>query len=308
MEFDLIVRKGTIVDGTGRPRYRADLGLRDGRIAAIAQGEPLQAHADWILPLPDHEAILAPLLLQGVTTVVAGQCGFSPAPITEAAIPLADAYSEMMRERAFEYRWRSFGEFLDHLEQGSLLLNTACLVGHGALRHAVMGDSTGAPDPGQLDDLRAGVRQAMAQGALGLSAGLAYAPGVFARNDELLPLLREVAEMGGVFTVHGRAYTWVSPFYKPMIGGRSHNIRSVRELLDLARRAGVRIQLSHQICVGRRTWRTHRTVLRDIERAVADGLDVAFDAFPYTCGNTTINVVFPEWFLADYAHHIDDPG
>jgi N-acyl-D-amino-acid deacylase len=328
MEFDLIIRNGTIIDGTGKSRFHADLGLRGGRIAAVAEGEPLQgqhvldagglavapgfidvhSHADWILPLADHDAILAPLVLQGVTTVVTGQCGFSPAPVTDAVIPLADAYSEMMRERAFEYRWRSFGEFLGGLEQSDLLLNAAFLVGHGALRYAVMGDSTAAPEPGQLEDLCRGVRRCMAEGALGLSAGLAYAPGIFTRNDELLPLLQVVAELGGVFTVHGRAYTWVSPFYKPMIGGTSHNIRSVRELLGLARQAGVRLQLSHQIFVGRRTWRTHRTVLRDIERAAADGLDVAFDAFPYTCGNTTINVVFPEWFLADYAHHINDPG
>ena len=327
MEFDLVVRNGTIIDGSGRRRFRADLGLRDRRIAAVSEGQPLDgrqaldaaglivapgfidvhSHADWILPLPDHHAVLAPLLLQGVTTVVGGQCGFSPAPVTGETIPLADAYSEMMRERAFEYRWRSFGEFLDELDRRDLLLNAAFLVGHGALRYAVMGDATGRPDPGQLDALRQGVRQAMREGALGLSAGLAYAPGVFARNDELLPLFRDVAEMGGVVTVHGRAYTWVSPFYRPMIGGTSHNIRSVRELLELARESGVRLQLSHQIFVGRRTWRTHRTVLRDIERAAADGLDVAFDAFPYTCGNTTINVVFPEWFLADYERHIHDP-
>jgi N-acyl-D-amino-acid deacylase len=221
-------------------------------------------------------------------------------------MPLADSYSEMMRERAFDYRWRSFGEFLGELERAGLLLNAAFLVGHGALRYAVMGDSTGAPGPGHLEDLCRGVRQAMAEGALGLSAGLAYAPGVFAGNDELLMLLRAVAELGGLFTVHGRAYTWVSPFYRPMIGGTAHNIRSVRELIGLARRAGVRLQLSHQIFVGRRTWRTHRTVLREIERAAAEGLDVAFDAFPYTCGNTTINVVFPAWFLADFERHVND--
>jgi N-acyl-D-amino-acid deacylase len=328
MEFDLIVRNGTIIDGTGRTGFRADLGLCDGRIAAVAEGEPLEgqhlldakglavapgfldvhSHADWLLPLPDHDAILAPLLLQGVTTVVTGQCGFSPAPVTDAAIPLADGYSEMMRERAFEYRWRSFGEFLAELERSRLLLNAGFLVGHGALRYAVLGGSAGAPDSGQIEALCRGVRHAMAEGAIGLSAGLAYAPGVFAGNDELLPLLRAAADLGGVFTVHGRAYTWVSPFYSPMIGGTAHNIRSVRELLELARQAGVRLQLSHQIFVGRHTWRTHRTVLRDIERAAADGLDVAFDAFPFTCGNTTINVVFPAWFLADFDRHINDPG
>jgi len=328
MDFDLIIRNGTIVDGTGRARFRADLGLRDGRIAALSEREPLQgrhfidalglavapgfvdvhSHADWILPLADHDAILAPLLLQGVTTVVTGQCGFSPAPVTDAAIPLADGYSEMMRESAFDYRWRSFGEFLAEMERGGLLLNAGFLVGHGALRYAVMGASTGAPDPTALDALCQGVRRAMEEGALGLSAGLAYAPGVFARNDELLALLRVVAEVGGTFTVHGRAYSWVSPFYSPMIAGTAHNIRSVRELLDLGRQAGVRLQLSHQIFVGRRTWRTYKAILRDIERAAAGGLDVAFDAFPYTCGNTTINVVFPAWFLADFDRHIADPG
>ncbi len=328
MDFDLIIRNGTILDGTGRPRYRADLGLRDGRIAALSEGEPLQgrhlidaeglavapgfldvhSHADWIFPLDDHDAILAPLLLQGVTTVVAGQCGFSPAPVTGASIPLEDGYSEMCRERAFDYRWRSFGEYLAEMERAGLLLNAGFLVGHGALRYAVMGGSTGAPDPAQLEGLRQGTRRAMEEGALGLSAGLAYAPGVFAGNDELLALLRVVAERSGTFTVHGRAYSWVSAFYKPMIGGTAHNLRSVRELLDLGRRAGVRLQLSHQIFVGRRTWRTHRAVLREIERAAAAGLDVAFDAFPYTCGNTTVNVVFPAWFLADFDRHIDDPA
>jgi N-acyl-D-amino-acid deacylase len=327
MEFDLIIADGTVVDGSGRPRFRADLGIRDGRIAAVSDGEPLtgkqrldaaglvvapgfidvHSHADWILPLPDHDQILAPLLLQGVTTVVAGQCGFSPAPVTEESIPLLDAISEGLRERDLIYPWRSMGEFLDCLEQEGLLLNAALLVGHGALRYAAMGRRTGAPTLDEMQTLRQLAWQALDGGAWGLSAGLAYEPGIFARNDELLALLEVVAQEGAVFTVHGRAYTWVSPFYKPMIVGTAHNIRSVRELLGLARQAGVRLQLSHQIFVGRRTWRTHRTVLREIERAADDGVDVTFDAFPYTFGNTTINVVFPEWFLARFAQNIDEP-
>jgi N-acyl-D-amino-acid deacylase len=327
MEFDLIISGGTIVDGSGRPRFRADLGIRDGRIVAISNGEPLtgrqrldaaglvvapgfidvHSHADWVLPLPDHDEILAPLLLQGITTVVAGQCGFSPAPVTEASIPLVEASSEGLRERDLAYPWRSMAEFLDSLDQEGLLLNAAFLVGHGTLRYAAMGRRTGTPTPDEMQTLCQLARQALDEGAWGLSAGLAYEPGIYARNDELLALLEVVAQEGAVFTVHGRAYTWVSPFYSPMILGTAHNIRSVRELLDLARQAGVRLQLSHQIFVGRRTWRTHRTVLREIERAADDGLEVAFDAFPYTFGNTTINVVFPEWFLARFEQNIDDP-
>jgi N-acyl-D-amino-acid deacylase len=331
VEFDLVITNGTIVDGTGQPRFKGHLGIRGGRIAAVTRGEPLggglhsrpsldagglvvapgfidvHSHSDWILPLADHDEILAPLVLQGVTTLVTGQCGFSPAPVTERSIPLIDAFSEMIRERAFPYRWRSMGEFLDALDGDGLLLNAAFLVGHGTLRYAVMGDRADAPTAAEMQTLCDLTRQALREGAFGFSAGLAYAPGIFGRNDELLALLRVVAEEGAIFTVHGRAFTWVSPFYQPMIVGTAHNIRSVRELLGLARQAGVRLQLSHQIFVGRRTWRTHRTVLRDIERAAGDGTDVAFDAFPYTFGNTTINAVFPEWFLDGFLENVNDP-
>jgi N-acyl-D-amino-acid deacylase len=327
VEFDLVITAGTIVDGTGRPRFRAEVGIRNGRIAAVDSGEPLNgreridasglvvapgfidvhSHGDWILPLEDHDEILAPLVLQGITTLVTGQCGFSPAPVTDDSVPRVDAFSEMLRERDFTYRWRSMGEFLDALQGDGLLLNAAFLVGHGTLRQAVMGDRADAPTPEEMASLRQLTRQALQAGAFGFSAGLAYAPGIFGRNDELLALLRVVADEGGVFTVHGRAFTWVSSFYQPMIVGTAHNIRSVRELLGLARQASVRLQLSHQIFVGRRTWRTHRTVLRDIERAAGEGLDVAFDAFPYTCGNTTVNAIFPEWFLDGFAKNVDDP-
>jgi N-acyl-D-amino-acid deacylase len=328
MDFNLVIRQGTIVDGSGRPRFRADLGLRNGQIAVISPGEPLagrqdldatglvvapgfidvHSHADWILPLPDHDQILAPLLLQGITTLVTGQCGFSPAPVTEPSIPLVDGFSEMLRDRDMAYGWRSMAEFLDSLEGQGLLLNAAFLVGHGTLRYAALGRRTDTPAPGEMQALGRLTRQALREGAFGLSAGLAYAPGIFADNDELLHLLKIVAREEAVFTVHGRAYSWVSPFYRPMILGTAHNIRSVRELLHLARRARVRLQLSHQIFVGRRTWRTHRTVLNDIQAAAEDGLDVAFDAFPYTVGNTTINVVFPEWFLARFEQNIVEPG
>ena len=329
MDFDLVVANGTVIDGSGRPRLRADLGIQRGKVAAIATGERLSgphtldasglvvapgfidvhSHSDWILPLPDHDEILAPLLLQGVTTLVTGNCGFSPAPVTEEAMPPVDGFSEMLRERAFPYRWRSMAEFLDTLEHNGLLLNAAFLVGHGTLRYAVLGeraDGSALPTSEEANALCRLTRQALREGAFGLSAGLAYAPGVFAHNEELLPLLRTVAEEGGIFTVHGRAYTWVSPFYTPMIGGTPHNVRSTRELLALAHQAGVRLQLSHLIFVGRHTWRTHRTVLRDVERAAADGLDVAFDAFPYTVGNSTINVVLPDWFLDGFAENIHD--
>jgi N-acyl-D-amino-acid deacylase len=320
MDLDLVITNGVVIDGTGKPRFQGDVGIREGRIAAVTAGESLvgretldasgmvvapgfidiHSHSDWLLPLADHDKIMAPFLLQGITTLVTGQCGFSPAPVSEASLPLLDASARMMKVRDFPYDWRSMGEFLDALETQGVLVNTATLVGHCAVRYLAMGDranTAGSPTGTDMETLRSATRQAVHEGAFGLSAGLAYVPGVFAPEEELLPLLQVVAEEDGVFAVHGRAYSWISPLYRPMVGGKPHNVRSVEELLRLARRSGVRLQLSHQIYVGRRTWRTYPRVLRAIEQAAADGVDVAFDAFPYTLGNSTIKVALPDWFL-----------
>lgn len=326
--FDWVIAHATIVDGTGRKPFRGHVALRDGRIAAVVTtGEPPEgrqtldatglalapgfvdchSHADFILPLEDHGSTLAPLLLQGVTTLITGNCGFSPAPITETSRPLVERNAHTLLDRPFPFQWRSLGEFLDHLERQGVAFNTGLLVGHGAVRAAVLGDRADAPSPQELQTMRDLLRRSLRDGALGFSAGLAYAPGVFARNDELAALLNIVREEGGLFTVHGRAYSWVSAFYSPMIVGTPHNVRSTRELLDLARQARVPLQLSHLIFVGRRTWRTHRTVLQDIHRAVNEGSNVAFDAFPYTVGNSTISVVFPEWFLNGLERNLQDP-
>lgn len=320
MDFDLVIRGGTLVDGTGRGRFEGDVGVTGGRITAIAVPGALSgaraidaaglvvapgfidlhSHSDWVLPHPQHDDILAPLLAQGVTTIVAGNCGISPAPVTDRSVKLADGSSELLRDEPFPYEWRTMGQWLDALASKGVLLNTGMLVGHGTIRQAVMGNEPSAPDASGMRALRDEVRRALREGAFGMSAGLAYSPGVFAKTDELADLAAEVADEGGVFTVHGRAYTWVSPFYHPMLLGPPHNLRSVRELVGVARRSRARLQLSHQIFVGRRTWRTYPRVLREIEDAAASGVDVAFDAFPYTVGNTTVNVLLPDWVLADF--------
>ena len=324
MDFDLVIANGTIVDGTGQPRFRGDLGITDGRITAIARGQQLDgrqtidatglvvapgfidlhSHSDWIVPLADHDEILAPFVLQGITTIVGGNCGFSPAPITDQSIPLLDSFSEMLRERAFPYNWRSFAEFLDTLERDGLFLNAAFLVGHGTLRYAVVGDRSSAPSPSEMEALCQATRWALQEGAFGISTGLSYAPGIFADNQEVSALLRAAAECAGLHAVHARCYQSTSPFYQ--VDDTPHNVLSNREQLELARQTGVRLQLSHLIFNGRRAWPTYRTVLQDIERAAEEGVDVAFDAFPYTVGNTTINILFPAWFLDGFAQKVND--
>ncbi|MGQ9585212.1 MAG: N-acyl-D-amino-acid deacylase family protein [Anaerolineae bacterium] len=336
MDFDLVIKNGTVIDGTGRPRFRADVGIRKGRIAAVVAGGPLNGaevldatglvvapgfidvhtHFDWNLPLADHDQTLAPIVLQGVTTVVTGNCGSSAAPVNEASIPLlayrlsaygASSETEETEGRQPYFRWRSVAEYLDILESGGVLLNTAFLVGHGSLRYAVMGERAngGSPTPEEVGAMRQHARQALREGAFGLSAGLAYEPGMYADAEELLPLLETTAEEGGFYAVHSRSYSCISPFYPPDLDTPS-NVLATREQLELAQRAGVRLQLSHLIFHGRRTWPTYRTVLNDVEQAAAQGLEVAFDAFPYTFGNTTIHVNFPKWFLRDLFNNIND--
>ena len=334
MDFDLVIRNGSVVDGTGRPRFRADIGIQDGRIAAVAAGEPLvgtktldatgrmvapgfidlHSHFDWNLPLAGHVEALAPVLLQGVTTLVAGNCGSSPAPVTEGSVPLLarklSAYGVQLGDNgqgAAYFRWRSFGEYLDALERDGILFNTAFLVGHGALRYAVMGSKPDAPTADEMNALIEITRRSLDEGAYGFSTGLGYEPGMYADADELIPLLRVTADAGKIYTVHSRSYSVVSPLYSRE-EATAHNVLSTREQLDLAKRAGVRLQLSHLLFHGRRTWPTHTTVIEDVERAAGEGLAVAFDSFPYTFGNTTINVNFPKWFLVGREENLRDPG
>jgi N-acyl-D-amino-acid deacylase len=325
-EFDLVVRGADLVDGTGRPRFPADVGVKEGRVAAVALPGALagreviearglavapgfidiHSHADWLLPLPDHGEILAPMLRQGVTTLVVGNCGHSLAPLTDASERLLEASSEVLRDRAFPYAWRSTAEMLDVVESRGVAFNVAFLAGHGTLRQSVMGNAPRAPSAAEIVDLRRATRSALREGAFGLSAGLAYKPGVFAKSDELTALCRVVADEGAIFTVHGRAYVWISPFYKPMLSGPPHNVRSVDELVSVAEQSRARLQLSHQIFIGRRTWRTYPAVLERIEQALARGVDVGFDAFPYTVGNTTINAILPAWVLDHFNERIRD--
>lgn len=327
MEFDLVIQNGEVIDGTGKPRFRADLGIRKGRIEAVAATGTLQgketldasgrivapgfidihSHFDWILPLADHDKILAPMVLQGITTMVTGNCGSSPAPLTSIAKPLMVAklasYGALPEDEY--YRWDSMGQYLDLLEANGMLLNAAFLVGHGTVRWSVMGGRADAPDANELATMRQLTRQAIREGACGFSTGLGYAPGMFATNDEILGILRAVADEGGIYTVHGRAYSCLTPFYDPNTE-MPHNRISNLEQLELARQSGVRLQLSHLIFHGRETWKTYPDVIRDVERAASEGLDVAFDAFPYTYGNTTINSNFPAWFLDGFSDNISN--
>jgi N-acyl-D-amino-acid deacylase len=313
MEYDLIIKNGTVVDGSGAPRFRADVALKDRKIAAvIAPGDAatasapreidatglavapgfidLHSHSDWVLPIPDHGKILKPFVQQGVTTFVGGNCGFSTAPVLRERQRMLDESGRLCAERKFDWAWDTVAGFRKHLTTQGLALNVAHLAGHGSIRLSVMGSDAGEPSAEQLRAMQAMVETAMADGAVGLSTGLGYFPGMIAKPAELAALGRVAAAAGGVLTSHLRAYSERSLFFDSRV---PHNILAVREMANVAREAGVPLQVSHLIFVGRRTWSTVDDTLAEVERHRADGVDIAFDTFPYTCGNTTIRVIFP---------------
>ncbi len=329
MRCELVIRGGAVYDGSGAPAFPAAVGIEHGRIVAVARdGDAaaldgatvvdatglavapgfidLHSHSDWILPQADHGEILAPLLEQGITTIVTGNCGFSPAPVEPATVHLLEQGSELVRDRPLAFEWRTHREFLDRLAAAPLALNVAHLAGHGSIRLAVMGDRFAPARAADVDAMAAWVREAMEAGCIGLSTGLGYAPGMFATPEELTALARVVREYDGLFTSHVRAYSWISPFFSlNPLGWRAHNLRAIDEILAVGRDAGARLQISHLIFVGRATWRTQRDAVVAIERARDAGLDVAFDTFPYTAGNTTIRVVYPPWAQHDLPQNLD---
>jgi N-acyl-D-aspartate/D-glutamate deacylase len=315
MEYDLIIRNGTVIDGTGAPRVRADVAIANGKIAAVGAESDgsrilaareidatglvvapgfidLHSHSDWVVPTPEHGEILKPFLMQGVTTFVGGNCGFSTAPVKRERQRMLDESGRLCAERKFDWSWDTVAGFAAALQRQGLALNVAHLAGHGSIRLSVMGADASDPSAEQLREMQAMVEGAMADGAVGLSTGLGYFPGMIAKPAELASLARVAAAANGVLTSHLRAYSVRSLFFDSRV---PHNILAVREMANVAREAGVPLQVSHLIFVGRRTWETVDETLAEIERHKNDGVDIAFDTFPYTCGNTTIRIIFPAW-------------
>jgi N-acyl-D-aspartate/D-glutamate deacylase len=336
MEFSVIIRNGQIVDGSGKQAFKADVGIEGQKIAEIgdladarARQEidvsglvvtpgfiDIHSHADWPVIEADHSDLLSPLIMQGVTTMVTGNCGFSPAPLSKGITDVAmrrmivQVLSELPADEARVeelFPWNSMGEFLDHLSQRGVAFNIAQLVGHGAIHVAVKGEDTAPPNREELEKMKRLVRQSLDEGAFGISTGLGYSPGIFSPQEEIMEFAKLAKEYGCMFPSHLQAYSWVSPAYEE-IGGEPHNLRSVKDFIQVGEATGQPLQISHLIFVGQKTWEdTADAVLSEIETAVRRGIDVGFDAYAYTVGISTIAVIFPAWALPDLLNNLRNP-
>jgi N-acyl-D-amino-acid deacylase len=336
MEFDIIIRNGTVYDGGGAPGRKTDIGITDDRITAlgdlagasaareinaaglaVAPGFiDIHSHFDWPIIDPDHSDLLSPLLKQGVTTMVTGNCGFSPAPLSDAykeialrrVLPLLLGGSDASRANVDAmFPWNSMGEFLDHMARQGVAFNVAELVGHGSIHTAVKGEDTAPPNREELEQMKNIARQCLEEGAFGISTGLGYSPGIFSPQEEIIEFAKIAREYGAMFPSHLQAYSWVSPAYEE-IGGEPHNLRSVKDFIKIGEDTGQPLQISHLIFVGQKTWEdTTDAVIGEIEAAAKRGIDIGFDAYAYTVGISTIAVIFPAWALPDLVNNLKNP-
>lgn len=301
--MDTLIRNATIVDGTGAPAFRGDLALREGVITLTGSiGETraervidadslvaapgfidMHSHADFSLPvIPTADS----LLHQGITTVVTGQCGFSPAPLfkesRDQVIPSLGLIMEDLAALIPWDEWSSFHDFLAFFERKGISVNVVPLVGQGTVRSGVVGFQQEAPDRAGMERMQAEVRKAMEQGAIGLSTGLIYPPGSYASTGELVELTRVVGALHGFYFSHIR-------------GEGETLVEAVEEAIHIGEASGAAVQVSHFKAAGRANWPLSARALESIDRARTRGLDVYTDMYPYTAGSTGLVAFLPEW-------------
>jgi N-acyl-D-aspartate/D-glutamate deacylase len=300
--FDLVLRGGGVLDGTGSPVRRADVGIASGRITAVgdlAQAEAAaeldvtgvvvapgfvdaHAHTDLSLfGLADDSDLALAGLRQGVTTEVCGNCGWTPYPRTDKFADAVDRHIGAAFPGATSVVC-SYGAFRDAARGLPLGANLAPLVGHGTIRAAAMGLDDRRPDEDELRSMERLTAQAMDEGAFGLSSGLMYPPGVYAGTEEVARLAAVAARYGRVYATHMRDEA-------------NHVLESVAEAVCIGARTGVPVQISHHKVAGKRNWGRTAETLAAIERARAEGVDVAVDVYPYTAGSTMLRAMLPPW-------------
>ena len=293
---DLLIRGGTVIDGTGAPGRRADVAIRGGRIAAVGAGlgkdgariidakdrviSPgfidIHSHSDEAMFVNDA---LESALHMGVTLVVCGNCGGSSAPVSG----LAEAELDRELSRLNVQRtWSSFGEYADAVDRVKPAINVCSFVGHGTLRSCVMGADDRAPTKDELARMRALLTKSMDEGAIGLASGLIYPPSAFGTTDELAALCEIVRDKGGLYASHIRNES-------------THLLDAVEENLEIGRRSGVRVELSHHKASGQKNWGKVKESTALIERARGEGVDVTADQYPYTASSTGLAVTIPNW-------------
>ncbi|NLO56611.1 MAG: D-aminoacylase [Thermovirga sp.] len=299
--FDLLVRDARLYDGCGGPWYKGDLAVKDGKIAKIgkirnadapivinAEGKALSpgfidahTHLDFVCSSINDTASK---VTQGVTTEIAGNCGLSLIPVRPETIEELKQYLApfIPSDVNLSWKWRSLENWFDRVDEKGNSTNVASLVGHGTLRIYAMGFDDRKPSGQEMTEMKKALAQSMEEGALGLSTGLIYPPGCYSDTDELSELCEVVAEYGGLYVTHMR-------------NEGPEMLQSVEEALEIGRRSGCPVHISHHKSSGRQNFGLVSQSLRMLEDARTEGIDVTCDVYPYTAGSTLISSLLPKW-------------
>lgn len=297
--FDIIIKHGTILDGTGGREFSGDVGIRDDEITAIGDLSGEQAervinakgcavapgfvdvdnHSDtyWRMFLdPDMES----LVRQGITTIIGGSCGASLAPLTDRS--MIQSIQKWTDIRNLNLNWLSTKEFLEEVESRKLALNFGTLLGHGTLRRGFVRDESRPLYSPELSGMEKMLKLALREGALGMSLGLTYVHGRHATEHELSALAQIVGKFGGICTTHLRDEGAELP-------------KAIEEVIAMAKLSGVRLHISHLKAVGRRHWENMERALYLLEASDSEGIDVSFDVYPYQSTSSVLYTLLPTW-------------
>jgi len=295
--FDLIIKGGGLIDGTGAPERLQDLGIRDGRVVAmgqldLAQGErvidaaglkvcpgfiDIHSHVDTgLFKDPRAESKVH----QGVTTEASGMDGDSPAPIEG---PGTDETLAAFKESfGFECPYRDMGGYFDLLEKRKTAQNLVSFVGLGTIRGTIIGLDNRPATSEEITAMQKEVRRAIDQGCRGVSTGLEYTPGSYASTEELWLVTRAAPEPYRLYATHMR-------------NEADQGLEAIREAISIARNSGARLQVSHLKAQNKRNWANGARALQMLEEAIAEGIEVHADRYPYIAFSTGLDSLFPLW-------------
>lgn len=313
----MLLKNGWIVDGTGQATYTGSIYVEKDQIVSIFRGEVPQgeygevldctgkwitpgfidahSHSDFFVTKPDSLFYFEPFLKQGVTTMIAGNCGFSTAGYRQKTIHQDEIGGGLFTNDGLDHS--DFASWATKVD-GHMPVNMLSLIGHGTIRIGINGKDASPLSEEQLQEMEKTLENALDQGAAGISFGLMYEPGQFAPYEELKRVAMIAKNKGKIATFHARAYSKVSTSYNPPVGGRAHNLRAIDEVVKLAKETGVKTELSHLIFVGENSWSTVDESLSILEETKNQGIDIGFDTYPMEFGASVITVILPTWYLS----------
>ena len=294
-QYDVLIKNGRIVDGSGRPGYNADIAIKDKRIARIGNlanataAKTIDARGMVVAPgfidmLGQSETYLLidprgmSKVMMGVTTEITGE-GESIAPINERQIKEQE---DFLKRFNLTIDWRTLDEYFRRLEKQGTGLNLGTFVGATQIREYVVGFDNRPPTPAELESMKKLVADAMRDGALGLSTSLQYIPARFATTDELVELAKVARQYGGIYATHQRSEANALD-------------ESLHEVFEIARRAKIPVEIWHLKTAYKKNWGRMPEILNKIKQARAGGLDVSADIYPYIAGSTSLSACLPPW-------------